>query len=129
MINGGETQKKKRVIFSGGGTLGPVMPLLSVYQELQRRFPNQYEFLWIGVKGGPEKEVVQKYGLTFLVLPEAKLRRYFSWRNLTDIFNFVRAVWQSWFLIKKWQPDILISAGGFMSVPLHLAARLQKKVT
>lgn len=109
--------------------MGPVMPLIAVYQELNRQFIGKYEFLWVGVIGGPEQEVVEKYGLKFFALPEAKLRRYFSWRNVTDIFNFLRALWQSWFLIKKWQPDILISAGGFMSVPMHLAAWLQKKTT
>ncbi|MCX6778776.1 MAG: UDP-N-acetylglucosamine--N-acetylmuramyl-(pentapeptide) pyrophosphoryl-undecaprenol N-acetylglucosamine transferase [Candidatus Magasanikbacteria bacterium] len=119
----------KKIIFSGGGTLGPVIPLIAVYQELQKQFPNQYEFLWVGVKGGPEKEVVEKYGLPYVTLPEAKLRRYFSWHNFLDIFNFIVAVIKSWRLIKKWQPDLLISAGGFMSVPLHLAAWLQKKTT
>jgi len=119
----------KKVIFSGGGTLGPVMPLIAIYQELKKQFPNQYDFLWVGVKGGPEKEVVEKYGLPFVSLPQAKWRRYFSWRNFLDIFNFLIAVVKSWRLIKKWQPDILISAGGFMSVPLHLSAWMQKKTT
>lgn len=124
-----EVLKKKRVLFSGGGTLGPVMPLIAVYQELKKQFPNQYEFLWVGVKGGPEKTVVEKYGLSFIGLSEAKLRRYFSWRNFLDSFHFVQALFQSWQVVKKWQPDILISAGGFVSVPLHLIARWQKKIT
>lgn len=124
-----EVLRKKRVLFSGGGTLGPVMPLIAIYQELKKQFPNQYEFLWVGVKGGPEKSVVEKYGLSFVGLPEAKLRRYFSWRNFLDVIHFVQALFQSWQVIKKWQPDILVSAGGFMSVPLHLIAHWQKRIT
>lgn len=124
-----EFKKRKRVIFSGGGTLGPVMPLIAIYQELFKKFPTQYDFLWVGVKGGPEKEVIEKYGLKFVALPEAKLRRYFSWHNFCDVFNFVIAFFKSWTIIKKFKPDVLISAGGFMSVPLHLSAWLLHKKT
>jgi len=123
-----EEKRKVKIIFSGGGTLGPVMPLLAVFQELKKRNP-AWEFLWVGTKTGPEKELVKKYGLEFKSLISSKLRRYWSWRNLLDVFNFKIAFWQSLFLIGKWQPDILITAGGFVSVPLHLAAWFLGKKT
>jgi len=121
--------KKIRVIFSGGGTLGSVMPLVAVLQELKKRAVFDYDFLWVGIKNGPEKIMAEKNRVAFVSLPEAKLRRYFSWQNFTDVFSFVAAFFKSARLIKKWRPDILISAGGFMSVPLHLAACLLKKKT
>lgn len=117
-----------KIIFSGGGTLGPVMPIIALYQELQKQHAD-WQFLWVGTKTGPEKELVQKYGLEFKNIASAKFRRYWSWSNIFDIFNFKIAFWQSIFLIKKWQPDILITAGGFVSVPLHLAAWFLGKKT
>jgi len=120
--------ESKKIIFSGGGTLGPVMPLLAVYQELYKNNP-QRDFLWVGTNNGPEINVVSKYGIKFSALPESKFRRYWSWKNLADFFKFFYALYLSIILISKYQPDILISAGGFVSVPLHLAAFLMKKKT
>lgn len=116
-----EELKRVKIIFSGGGTLGPVMPLIALFQELKKRNP-VWEFLWVGTKNGPEKELTRKYGLEFKSFVSAKLRRYWSWRNFWDIINFFVAFIQSWCLIKKQKPNLLISAGGFVSVPLHLAA-------
>lgn len=118
----------KKIIFSGGGTLGPVMPLLAVFQELKKKHPD-WDFLWVGTSNGPEVEMAHKYGISFSSIPEAKFRRYWSWKNVADFFKFFVALFQSVLLIRKYQPDVLISAGGFVSVPLHLAAFILKKKT
>lgn len=117
-----------RIIFSGGGTLGSVMPLIAVYQELKKKHAD-WQFLWIGTKNGPEKEIAQNYGLEYHSIAAAKWRRYFSWRNFIGGFAFLAAFIQSCRLIKSIQPDLLISAGGFVSVPLHLAAWFLNKKT
>lgn len=117
-----------RIIFSGGGTLGPVMPLIAVYQEMKKNHAD-WQCLWVGTKNGPEERLVKSYGLEYYALPSAKLRRYASWQNVLDFFVFWLAFFYSWRLIKKFQPTVLFTAGGFVSVPLHLAAWCQKKVT
>src|SRR3989338_9816086 len=117
-----------RVIFSGGGTLGPVMPLVAIFQELKNKHP-EWEFLWVGTKKGQEKNIVAKYGLPFEYISSAKLRRYGNWQNLFAPFLFLAGFIQSWKLIKKFRPDLLISAGGFVSVPLHWAGWFLKKTT
>ena len=117
-----------RIIFSGGGTLGPVMPLVAIFQELKNKHP-EWEFLWVGTKKGQEKNIAAKYGLPFEYISSAKLRRYGSWQNLFAPFLFLVGFIQSWKLIKKFRPDLLISAGGFVSVPLHWAAWFLKKTT
>lgn len=117
-----------RIIFSGGGTLGPVMPLIAVYQELKKQHPD-WQYLWVGTKNGPEERLIKSYNLEYRALPSAKLRRYASWQNLWDFFVFWLAFFQARRLIKKFQPSVLFTAGGFVSVPLHLAAWCQKKTT
>lgn len=112
-----------RVIFSGGGTLGPVMPLLAVYQELKALHPD-WRFLWVGTPHGPEKEIMEKIGLSYASLTEAKWRRYRSWQNFVDIFKFAWAFLNALFLVGRWHPDLLLTAGGFVSVPLHLSGRI-----
>ncbi len=112
-----------KIIFSGGGTLGPVTPLLAMKEIFEQKYP-MAEFVWIGTKAGPEKELVEKHGIRFIPLAGGKFRRYFSVLNVFDVFRIVRGFFQSLKILWKENPDICISAGGFISVPVHCAATL-----
>lgn len=112
-----------KIIFSGGGTLGPVTPLLNVYEVYKAHRPDT-EFVWVGTKHGPEREIVERYGIPFFIIGAGKWRRYFSWSNLFDVLRIILAFFQSLLLLSQERPSIVISAGGFVSVPLHIAAAL-----
>ncbi len=109
-----------KILFSGGGTLGPVTPLLALHETINVMEP--LEFVWVGTKNGPEKVLVKKSGIRFLTLPSSKLRRYFSLQTFVDIFVFVQAFVQAIFLLRREKPQVCIYAGGYVSVPLHCAA-------
>lgn len=109
-----------KIFLSGGGTLGPVTPLLSVVESYRKKNPKT-EFVWVGTKEGPEKSIVETYNIPFYIIGAGKWRRYFSWKNFLDVFKITIAFFQSILLIWKEKPDLLISAGGFVSVPLHWA--------
>ncbi len=110
-----------KIIFSGGGTLGPVTPLLAMHETIQEKYP-EAEFIWVGTKKGPEKELVEKEGIRFRTITSGKFRRYFSLLNIFDFFKICFGVFQSIIFLWKENPDVCISAGGFVSVPLHWAA-------
>ncbi|MFA6547879.1 MAG: UDP-N-acetylglucosamine--N-acetylmuramyl-(pentapeptide) pyrophosphoryl-undecaprenol N-acetylglucosamine transferase [Candidatus Magasanikbacteria bacterium] len=112
-----------KIIFSGGGTLGPVTPLLAVAEVYAQKYLDT-EFVWVGTKNGLEKEFVEKNQIRFVALTSGKWRRYFSIWNIFDIFLVVIGFFQSFFFLMKEKPDLLISAGGFVSVPLHWAGAL-----
>jgi UDP-N-acetylglucosamine--N-acetylmuramyl-(pentapeptide) pyrophosphoryl-undecaprenol N-acetylglucosamine transferase len=112
-----------KIIFSGGGTLGPVTPLLSIYETIKEKY-KQTEFIWVGTKYGPEKQLVEKNGIQFVSFSSGKLRRYLSFGNFVDIFRVIIGFFESISFLKKEKPDLCVSAGGFVSVPLHLAAKL-----
>lgn len=109
-----------KIVFSGGGTLGPVTPLLSVMEVYKKKYPESV-FLWVGTKEGPEKKIIDEYHIPFFIIGAGKWRRYFSWANFLDIFKLVIGFFQSIILLWHEKPDLLISAGGFVSVPLHYA--------
>ena len=109
-----------KIILSGGGTLGPVVPLLAIAEKYRRVHP-ETEFVWVGTKTGAEKELVESYKIPFFTINAGKWRRYFSLMNIVDMIKVFFAFWQSLFLIWHEKPDLLITAGGFVSVPLHLA--------
>lgn len=112
----------KKIIFSGGGTAGSVTPLLAIFDELKSE--TDFDFLWVGTKTGPEKEMVEKEGIRFQAIQSGKLRRYFSWRNLVDVFKIKIAFWQAVYLVIKERPSLVMSAGSFVSVPIAWAAWL-----
>jgi UDP-N-acetylglucosamine--N-acetylmuramyl-(pentapeptide) pyrophosphoryl-undecaprenol N-acetylglucosamine transferase len=114
-----------KLLFTGGGTLGSVMPLLAVLEELKLRDPG-LDFLWVGTGKGPEKQIVETGGAHFKSIISTKLRRYFDARNFFAPFFIVLAFFQSFFLLRKERPSIVVSAGGFVGLPLIWAAWCQK---
>lgn len=117
-----------KIILSGGGTLGSVSPLIAVYQQIKKLKP-EAKFLWLGTKGGPEKDFVKLYGLEFRSISSGKFRRYLSWQNFLDPFFVIFGFFQSINIIKKYKPDVIVSAGGFVSVPVVWAGWLFKVPT
>ncbi len=110
-----------KVFFSGGGTLGPVTPLLAIREVLQKEYP-EATFFWVGAKHGPEQTLIAEARMSHLIIHAGKLRRYWSIANIKDIGNIILGFFESLHHLWKENPDVCISAGGFASVPLHYAA-------
>jgi len=111
-----------KILFSGGGTLGPVTPLLAIFEYLKEK--EDLKFVWVGTEHGPEEALVTGAGIRFLSLPASKFRRYFSWQTFLDVFVFLQAFGKALALLRREKPDVCISAGGYVSVPLHYAAKV-----
>jgi UDP-N-acetylglucosamine--N-acetylmuramyl-(pentapeptide) pyrophosphoryl-undecaprenol N-acetylglucosamine transferase len=110
------------VCYTGGGTLGHVLPALAVHQVLKQE--KGYSCLWIGRENKEERAAVENEGIPFHAIQSGKLRRYFSLRNLLDFFRLFAAFFQAFAILRKTRPDILFSKGGFVSVPPVYAARI-----
>ncbi len=115
-------KRKKLIILSGGGTGGSVSPLLGLYETLVKtQYRDEFEFLWLGGTSGPEKEMVLALNIPYKVIMNGKLRRYFSWKNFSDIARIAAGFFQSLDIIFFNRPDLIIAAGSFISVPLAWA--------
>ena len=110
-----------RLLLSGGGSGGSVTPLLAVVEEA-RAEGKPYVFLWAGTTYGPERMLIQHYQLPFYSLSSGKWRRYFSGQNLVAPVLVALGFWQSWRLLVRERPAMVLTAGGFVSVPLVWAA-------
>lgn len=114
------TQKHtKKILLSGGGTGGSVTPLLAVKEKLKEE--GGCEFLWVGTWNGVEREIIKNEGVEFYSIAGGKLRRYFDWKNFGDPLKVIVGFFQSLFLLRRWKPDIILSAGSFVSVPVAWA--------
>ncbi len=113
-----------KILLAGGGTLGSVTPLLAVWEECAARGDTG---LWVGTRTGPERECVLRMGAPFFWIFSGKLRRYFHWRNFFDPFFLVIGIVESLFLILRFKPDVIMSAGSFIGVPVIVAGSLLGK--
>lgn len=113
----------KTIILAGGGTLGPVTPLLA-FAQAAREANRQWQFVWVGTSDGPEQTLVAAEGLMFHCITAAKLDRFFSLRNCLLPFTLFFATLQALRVIFSVKPDLVVSAGGFSAVPVGLAAWL-----
>ncbi len=112
--------QKIKIILSGGGTGGSVTPLLAIAQELKE--DSDFDFLWVGTKEGPEIKMVKDANIRFISIHSGKLRRYFSINNFIDIFKIILGFVESLYLVLKYKPNLMLSAGSFVSVPLAYAS-------
>ncbi len=112
-----------KILFSGGGTLGPVTPLLALVETLRGADDAaDFEFVWIGTERGVELPFVRRAGIPVYTIASGKLRREWNFKNVTDVWHVVRGFFQARALLKELRPDVVMTAGGFVSVPVHYAA-------
>ncbi len=119
-MNKGGSSKRKRVCLTGGGTAGHVMPNVALIPYLQKEGVDLY---YVG-SGGIEKEIIAGTGIQFRKILSGKLRRYFSIRNFIDGFKVIIGCIQSFFILLFHRVDVVFSKGGFVSVPVCVAAKL-----
>lgn len=85
------------------------------------------ELLYIGSRSGSDKDVIAHCDVDFRGIYCGKLRRYFSFENFLDLFKIPIGIVQSLFIITKFKPDVVFSKGGFVSVPVVIAAWMARK--
>ncbi len=110
----------KRIVLTGGGTAGHVTPNIALIPELKRE---GYEIFYIGSHNGIERKLIEEYGIPYYGISSGKLRRYFDLKNFTDPFRVVKGLFDAKKLMKKLKPDVVFSKGGFVSVPVVMAAK------
>jgi len=115
--------KNKRILFTGGGTAGHVIVNLALIPVFQKE---GWEIDYIGSKDGIERKLIgQLDHVTYHPISTGKLRRYMSKENFKDPFKVLKGTMQAWRIIGKRKPQIIFSKGGFVSVPVVLAAKLR----
>jgi UDP-N-acetylglucosamine--N-acetylmuramyl-(pentapeptide) pyrophosphoryl-undecaprenol N-acetylglucosamine transferase len=116
-------KEKLRIVLAGGGTAGPVAPLLAVAEEVLLEHP-QAEFLLIGTRQGPEATMAATAHIPFKTIYAGKLRRYLSLRTLLSPILVVVGFFQSILLLWRFRPNLAFGAGGYVQVPVLWAAWL-----
>ncbi len=113
----------KKIVLTGGGTAGHVTPNIALLPRLKEL---GYEIHYIGSYDGIEKKLIEQCNIPYYGISSGKLRRYFDWKNFSDPFKVIKGYGQARALLRKLKPDVVFSKGGFVSVPVVLAAKHRK---
>jgi len=114
--------KPIKILLTGGGTGGHITPLLAVISQIRKLNP-EIQILYVGRKQDINAYFVDIDVATKSILT-GKLRRYFSWLNFTDLIKVFLGTIQSLFIVLINKPNLIFAKGGFVSVPVVLAARI-----
>ena len=110
----------KHIVLTGGGTAGHVTPNIALIPRLKEL---GYEISYIGSLDGIEKKLIEEMNIPYYGISSGKLRRYFDLKNFSDPFKVLKGYAQSRKLLKKLKPDVIFSKGGFVTVPVVVAAK------
>jgi UDP-N-acetylglucosamine--N-acetylmuramyl-(pentapeptide) pyrophosphoryl-undecaprenol N-acetylglucosamine transferase len=113
---------KYKIIMTGGGTAGHVTPNLALIPRLKEE---GFEIKYIGSNDGIEKEIITKNNIPFFGISCGKLRRYFDVKNFTDPFKIIKGIAEALVILSKEKPDVIFSKGGFVAVPVVIAASIK----
>ena len=113
----------KRIVLTGGGTAGHVTPCIALLPQLKQE---GYEIEYIGSYHGIERKLIEEYNIPYHGISSGKLRRYFDPKNFSDPFKVMKGYLEACKILKQLQPDIVFSKGGFVTVPVVMAAKKNK---
>lgn len=109
----------RKILLTGGGTAGHVTPNLALVPYLKEA---GFHIEYMGSYDGIEKQLVEAEGIPYHGISSGKLRRYMDVKNLTDPLRILKGLREARFFMKKERPDVVFSKGGFVSVPVIMAA-------
>jgi UDP-N-acetylglucosamine--N-acetylmuramyl-(pentapeptide) pyrophosphoryl-undecaprenol N-acetylglucosamine transferase len=117
-------KEKLKILFAAGGTGGHVFPAISIADEI-RKLNSDAVFLFVGTKGKIEARVVPQRGFALATLWISGFHRSMRFENVLFPIKVVVSLVQSFILIKKFQPNIVIGTGGYVCGPvLYIASML-----
>ena len=105
----------KKIVLTGGGTAGHVTPNIALLPALQAA---GYEISYVGSYEGIEKKLIADFNIPYTGISTGKFRRYLDPKNFSDPFRVMKGFVEARNYLKNYQPDVVFSKGGFVSVPV-----------
>ena len=109
------------VVIAGGGTGGHVYPGVAIAEEVLRRNPAA-RIAFIGSQRGLENKIIPPLGYALEIITVSRLKGGGLWSKVKGLFRLPVGIFQSWRILRRVRPDVVIGVGGYASGPALLAA-------
>lgn len=109
--------KSLRVIVTGGGTGGHVFPSIAIAEEIKKINPRA-DILFVGTKKKIESRVVPQRGFAFQTIWISGWSRKVRWESILFPLKVIVAMIQSFLILKKFKPDVVVGTGGYVCGPV-----------
>jgi len=129
-----------RILAVGGGSGGHVTPVVAVLKELRVAHPRSDIRFWCDSKFAPQaRSILDSFdeSIPLATIAAGKFRRYYHltplqhilwpslmWANLVDSFKIIGGFLQSFFKLIMWRPDVIFTKGGYVCLPVGMAAHV-----
>ncbi|HET7489098.1 MAG TPA: undecaprenyldiphospho-muramoylpentapeptide beta-N-acetylglucosaminyltransferase [Acidimicrobiales bacterium] len=107
---------------AGGGTAGHVLPAVAAARALEARGHPAASIRFVGSERGLEANLVPQAGFPITLLPGRGIARRLTLDNVGAVVGLVRAVGRALVLTARTRPAVVLSVGGYASVPCAAAA-------
>ena len=111
-----------RVVISAGGTGGHIYPAIAIINKIKEMEPNS-EFLYIGTHNRMEKDLIPTLGIPYEGIEITGFIRKFTIENFKTLSRFMKARKRCLNIIKEFNPDVVIGAGGYVTAPVIWAGK------
>jgi UDP-N-acetylglucosamine--N-acetylmuramyl-(pentapeptide) pyrophosphoryl-undecaprenol N-acetylglucosamine transferase len=110
-----------KVVITGGGTGGHIYPATAILEKIKKIEPSS-EFLYIGTHNRMEKDLVPKMGIRYEAIKMTGISRKINLQNIRTFFYLFFGILKSRRILKKFNPDVVVGTGGYVTVPVIYAA-------
>ncbi|MFH1175660.1 MAG: undecaprenyldiphospho-muramoylpentapeptide beta-N-acetylglucosaminyltransferase [bacterium] len=111
-----------RILLTGGGSGGHIMPILAVVKSIKQQTREEAEFLFVGSVNKETRGILEAEGIRVKNVFCGKMRRYFSLQNFLDLFKIPLGLIQAFWVVFFYMPDVVFCKGGYASMPGAVAA-------
>ena len=112
------------VLIAGGGTGGHIMPALAVCNALVKKGIPETSIEFLGSKNGQEAKLLEGTKFKLNALDSRPLNRKLNLQLLYAVITMIKSIFVGIRLVKNINPKVVVSVGGFASVPGAIGAKV-----
>ncbi len=116
-----------KMIISAGGTGGHIYPALAIISKFQKS-EKDFEVLYIGTHNRMENKIVPEKNIPYQAIKIYGFNKRHPFKDIANIKHVIVAYKECRQIIKNFQPDIVVGVGGYVTLPVIMAARAEKKL-
>lgn len=110
------------IVISAGGTGGHIYPALAIINKFKEK-EKDLNILYIGTHNRMEKDLIPKMGIKYEEIEIYGFSKKLIGRDIKNVFLIKKAINKCENLFRIFKPDIVIGVGGYVTLPVLMAAK------